>query len=483
MSRAHEFALDRETVRAGAIVEAKLAFDRASARTVDQDGHMHVAATNISKANVCPYFGREIPEFQALSLDPDRTYQLLRAPDELGKAAASFNGKPLLLTHKPQTADDHDPELRVGSINNVVFDAPYLKADLTILTREAIEAIETGAQRELSCGYRYRADMTPGKFEGEHYDGVMRDITGNHVALVKEGRAGPDVVVGDAKQEIKEMPKVVLKGKAAAARLAIMVGITPKLAADAKFDPTPLLAKVTQANFKASRPAIIKGIVAGSKDHLAKDASIDTDDLEKILDIVEAIAPDDDDPAYVADDDGDLKAFLKTKGLSNEEIAKVCAMKAPAAAADESEEEKKKKDEADKAAKDKQAKDAEAEKMKDTVTKPAMDAAIATAVRNATEAANKTQREIRDAEREVRLHVGDLAMAHDSAAAVYRTALTSLGEDAAEIADLPVNALKAILKRIPVPGAKPPSVRLAADSVAQKGFAERFPDAARIRTL
>ncbi len=40
--------------------------------------------------------------------------------------------------------------------------------------------------------------MTPGTYAGVRYDGVMRDIAANHVALVRKGRAGPDVVVGDS---------------------------------------------------------------------------------------------------------------------------------------------------------------------------------------------------------------------------------------------------------------------------------------------
>ena len=43
-----------------------------------------------------------------------------------------------------------------------------------------------------------RVTMTPGVYEGERYDGVMTEITGNHVALVSDGRAGPDVVVADS---------------------------------------------------------------------------------------------------------------------------------------------------------------------------------------------------------------------------------------------------------------------------------------------
>lgn len=67
--------------------EPRLAFDRASVRTYDQDGRLHVAITPISKANVCPYLGSEIPDWEELGLDAQRTYRLLRDPDELARAA------------------------------------------------------------------------------------------------------------------------------------------------------------------------------------------------------------------------------------------------------------------------------------------------------------------------------------------------------------------------------------------------------------
>lgn len=176
----------------------RFALDRASVRTIDQDGHLHVKVANISKANVCPYYGREIPDAERLGLKPGQVYQLLRDPDELATAAASFNGKPLLSLHRPQTANDHAHELTVGSVANVRWTPPYLQAELVVWDAGAIAGIETGQQRELSSAYRYRADMVPGTYQGVRYDGVMRAIRGNHVALVDIGRGGPDVVVGDA---------------------------------------------------------------------------------------------------------------------------------------------------------------------------------------------------------------------------------------------------------------------------------------------
>lgn len=183
-----------------ALGKDSFALDRASVRRVDQDGHLFVETTPISKANVCPYYGREIPDFKALGLDADKTYPLYRDPDELKKAAPTFAGKPLLRVHTPVSADAHPREEVVGAVgDDVAFRPPYLMAPLRVWDGDAIDLIESGKQKELSCGYRYRADMTPGRTpDGTPYDGVMRDIVGNHVALVEEGRAGPDVVVGDA---------------------------------------------------------------------------------------------------------------------------------------------------------------------------------------------------------------------------------------------------------------------------------------------
>jgi hypothetical protein len=90
--------------------------------------------------------------------------------------------------------------LVVGSTGtDAKFVAPYLTNSLVIWVQDAIDAIENETQKELSCAYRYRADMTPGSYIGERYDGVMRNIIGNHVAVIPEGRAGSDVVVADSR--------------------------------------------------------------------------------------------------------------------------------------------------------------------------------------------------------------------------------------------------------------------------------------------
>jgi hypothetical protein len=178
--------------------ELLLAFDRSS-RTIDADGRLHVAVSNISKAVVSPYYGREIPGYKELGLDADKIYQLLRDPDELLKGADSFNNLPLLDRHIPVSADDPKKQNVVGSTGtDAEFVKPFLRNSLVVWDAAAIAGIESGEQTELSCAYYYKPDMTPGEYEGVQYDGIMRDIVANHVALVELGRCGRDVVVSDA---------------------------------------------------------------------------------------------------------------------------------------------------------------------------------------------------------------------------------------------------------------------------------------------
>lgn len=276
-----------------------IALDRDSVRLEDIDGRLHVAISNISKANVCPYKGREIPDYEDLGLEPDKIYQLLRDPDELAKAASSFNRVQLLKRHVPVTADDHKPYDVVGTTgSDAVYEHPYLKNSLAVWEQDAIEGIKSREKVELSCGYHYTPDMTPGVYEGEAYDGVMRDIVGNHVALVEDGRAGPDVVVGDSSENVKranvdeseslggplgaeKMPKPTKF-----ANLALQLtasALKPVLAADAEIDLMPIFKDVNTKNFSAKK--IAAAIGAAVKGKLAKDASVGH--LAELLDHLE----------------------------------------------------------------------------------------------------------------------------------------------------------------------------------------------------
>lgn len=177
-------------------VSPRLAMDR-GARSKDVNGWLHVKDCRISKANVCPYLGKEIPGSEALGLEPDKVYYLYRDPGALRAAAASFERIPLMMVHVAVTADTPNKPSIIGAISNLRWQAPYLVADLTVWDGMGIDAIESERQAELSPGYHYVPDMTPGVIDGERFDGRMLQIIANHLCIVDTGRTGPDVIVND----------------------------------------------------------------------------------------------------------------------------------------------------------------------------------------------------------------------------------------------------------------------------------------------
>lgn len=171
-----------------------------SARTRDKNGFLQVKTSNLTRDHVAPYYGREIPGWEERQLDPDRIYYGWRNPDELKAALSTFNGVPLLIEHKFDSAEHPNKELRVGTVGtSAKWEPPYITNALSVWDEKAISAIEDGTLRDLSCGYRYKPDFTPGETpDGLAYDFVMRDLACNHVALVHDGRA-PYCYVSDEK--------------------------------------------------------------------------------------------------------------------------------------------------------------------------------------------------------------------------------------------------------------------------------------------
>ena len=181
----------------------RLTYDRAqvdSVRDIDDNGYLHVGVSNITKEQVAPYRGEEIPDFEKLGLKPDEIYSVYRPASELSKPETinSLNGIPILLKHARDSAEEPASN-RVGSTGtDAKWEPPYLTNSLHIQDADAIRRINDGTMREISMGYFYTPVLQHGEFEGEPYDLIMTDIACNHVALVEEGRAGNDVIVKDA---------------------------------------------------------------------------------------------------------------------------------------------------------------------------------------------------------------------------------------------------------------------------------------------
>lgn len=179
-----------------------------SNRDIDTNGYLRVEECNISKCQVRPYLGKEIPNWREFGLEADKIYNVYCPKEELEKAAETFNNLPLTREHIEVDVERVPKEKIVGSLgDHASFEYPYLKNNLIIYDKKDIDLVMSGKKKELSCGYRYTPVQQSGEIDGQHYDFIMTDIIGNHVALVKQGRAGRDVMVADSSKGILETIK------------------------------------------------------------------------------------------------------------------------------------------------------------------------------------------------------------------------------------------------------------------------------------
>ena len=418
-----------------------------TARTYDNVGRLHINRSHISKACVNPYYGREIPGADALGLEPDKIYYLLRSPEELTKAASSFARLPILSKHVPVTAEDLPTEFIVGAVgSDVEFLHPYLDADTSYWDATAIAGIETDQIREHSCAYHYKPVMSPGTYEGEHYDGVMTEIRGNHLALVEAGRAGPDVLAADSK--LGELPMKQTKlGKALTVALSTAF---PKFGAKLAQD-SALGKLIGEARSKTFDKAEATKLI------LALDAECPKEQLGLVMDAL--VDVDDPEPTKKENEGKEAKDKKTAKDAEEKKDKK----DDEAEDEEETEEEKKKREAKDK----KTAKDCETAK-----DKAAMDAAIDTKVAEI----RTGLREADEARRDVRSVVGEV-VAQDSAAEIYGFALDEMKVEHKGVEG--VTALKALFTLAKSHKAAPVEV-IAADAAV---LTKKFPGFDRVRVM
>lgn len=186
----------------------RVAFDRAgSVRWVDKDGRLHVKRSNFTRVQIAPYRGDEIPDWEKRGLDPEKIYHAYRPAEELSKpeTVRSIEGIPIQLRHNLDFPDSPAKKTRVGSTGDLAsFEFPYLTNSLHLHDQKAIDLVNDGLMRELSLCYHYDPDFTAGETDdGKKYDFVMRNIRGQHLALVEEGRAGASCCVADSAEKVK----------------------------------------------------------------------------------------------------------------------------------------------------------------------------------------------------------------------------------------------------------------------------------------
>jgi len=120
----------------------------------------------------------------------------LRLPEENQRALVSFGLAPVTIEHPPVLlTEDNSEQYRKGvSLQDIQYGkGGFVKGVVALMDSAAIDYAENGGGAEISAGYVCDIDPTPGVWRGQHYDCVQRNLTVNHLALTKRGRAGPDV--------------------------------------------------------------------------------------------------------------------------------------------------------------------------------------------------------------------------------------------------------------------------------------------------
>lgn len=110
-------------------------------------------------------------------------------PDSIGSLAMV----PLTDDHPPvELTADNTQNYMVGYTGqDVRQEGDYLALKISITKKDVAEGVLGKRKDQLSCGYFCDVVPESGVWNGQTYDAIQRNIRYNHLAIVKEGRAGP----------------------------------------------------------------------------------------------------------------------------------------------------------------------------------------------------------------------------------------------------------------------------------------------------
>ena len=137
----------------------------------------------------------------------------LRLPEEVfdPESLKSYKGRPVIITHDAGLIDKSNVgEESIGTILSEGFrDGDDVRAEIII---HDTDEMKKSHLKELSLGYNLDLDETPGEWHGEHYDAIQRNIRINHLALVREARAGEQARLNiDSRDDLKGAKKGMRK--------------------------------------------------------------------------------------------------------------------------------------------------------------------------------------------------------------------------------------------------------------------------------
>ncbi len=191
----------QEQAEAIALSESRKTKDNAeSCREYDVNGWPEIKNNPLSREGIFPYSG------ETVGGEAGRIYSVYRPEEELSnpETIKSFKLLPFVDDHPAVLLGDSDAGLTPAEkkgIEGIIGEDVYYKdgilyGNIKILSESLADLIESG-KKQLSVGYRCVYKIVSGVWNGIPYDAVQRNIRGNHLALVDQGRMGKEVAVLD----------------------------------------------------------------------------------------------------------------------------------------------------------------------------------------------------------------------------------------------------------------------------------------------
>jgi len=170
-----------------------------SSRKITDHGFLEAPAI-LARTGVQQYTRRELGITDG---DPTSIIRLYRPADEVfnPESMSSFEANPITLNHPKgnRVAADNWRNVAVGDVHGVHQSPDGMAGRVVIRDARAVKAVQQDGKTALSNGYTFTLDPTPGTTEdGQVYDGIQRNIRGNHVAIVDVARGGPICQIADS---------------------------------------------------------------------------------------------------------------------------------------------------------------------------------------------------------------------------------------------------------------------------------------------
>lgn len=173
---------------------------------ITREGHF-VARARVARANnVQDYSPREL----RLPPKPDGSmYRIFRPEAEIfaKDSLASALHKTVVIDHPSEDVDATNwKSLSVGDTGgDILRDGEFMSVPVMVMDAKGVKAVQT-THPEFSWGYSADVVLTPGKFGDQEYDGSVKGVRYNHLAMCPHARGGIDLRVTDSLVIIDERP-------------------------------------------------------------------------------------------------------------------------------------------------------------------------------------------------------------------------------------------------------------------------------------